>query len=66
MKLLKMRTFIIGLFIIIGNIALAQDLHFTKYNVETGLSQNTVWSMLQDSLGFIWIGTEDNGLNLVT
>jgi len=57
-----MRTFIIGLFIIIGNITLAQDLHFTKYNVETGLSQNTVWCMLQDSQGFIWIGTKD-GLN---
>ena len=35
---------------------------FKKYQVSDGLSHNTVWSILQDSYGFIWIGTS-NGLN---
>ncbi|MDE5636355.1 MAG: hybrid sensor histidine kinase/response regulator, partial [Muribaculaceae bacterium] len=35
---------------------------FKKHQVSDGLSHNTVWSILQDSYGFIWIGTS-NGLN---
>lgn len=33
-----------------------------NYRVENGLSHNTVWCALQDSFGFIWLGTS-NGLN---
>lgn len=32
------------------------------YSVEQGLSQTSVWTMLQDRRGFLWIGTAD-GLN---
>lgn len=35
---------------------------FKKYQVEDGLSHNTVWCGIQDSYGFIWLGTSD-GLN---
>ena len=35
---------------------------FKKYRVEDGLSHNTVWCAIQDSYGFIWLGTSD-GLN---
>jgi ligand-binding sensor domain-containing protein/signal transduction histidine kinase len=35
---------------------------FEHITIEQGLSQNTVFSMLQDSKGFMWFGTED-GLN---
>lgn len=35
---------------------------FKKYQVEDGLSHNTVWCAMQDSYGFIWLGTSD-GLN---
>ena len=35
---------------------------FKKYQVEDGLSHNTVWCAIQDSYGFIWLGTSD-GLN---
>ena len=37
-------------------------LRFDHYSVENGLSQSTVFAMLQDSRGFMWFGTED-GLN---
>jgi len=36
--------------------------NFKKYQVENGLSHNTVWCNLQDSYGFMWFGTSD-GLN---
>lgn len=35
---------------------------FKKYQVGDGLSHNTVWCAMQDSYGFIWLGTSD-GLN---
>ena len=35
---------------------------FKHLSINDGLSQNTVFAMLQDHRGFIWIGTED-GLN---
>lgn len=35
---------------------------FTRYNVDEGLSQSSVYSIFQDSRGFMWFGT-GNGLN---
>ena len=35
---------------------------FVKYQVENGLSHNTVWCSLQDQSDFMWFGTSD-GLN---
>ena len=35
---------------------------FVRISVEQGLSQSSVYSMLQDSQGYMWFGTED-GLN---
>ncbi|MDR1881531.1 MAG: response regulator [Prevotella sp.] len=40
----------------------AQQFFFRKYQVEDGLSHNSVWCTLQDSYGFMWFGTSD-GLN---
>ena len=42
----------------------AQDARtrFKNYSLEDGLSQSTVYAVLQDNMGFIWIGTRD-GLN---
>src|SRR5689334_3875987 len=44
--------------------AAAQEptLRFERLTIEQGLSQNNVYSLLQDRTGFIWIGTAD-GLN---
>ena len=42
--------------------ALAQPYYFSRYQVENGLSNNTVMCSLQDKNGFLWFGTKD-GLN---
>lgn len=39
-----------------------KDLHFQDFSVNNGLSQYDVTSIIQDSIGYIWIGTYD-GLN---
>jgi len=39
------------------------ELKFTTLSLEEGLSNLTVLSILQDHLGFIWIGTQGGGLN---
>ena len=39
------------------------DLKFEKISVEIGLSQSTVYAILQDSKGFMWFGTRTGGLN---
>lgn len=40
----------------------AQPYYFKHYQVENGLSNNTVFCSIQDSRGFMWFGTKD-GLN---
>lgn len=46
----------------VGTLSASPYFSFKKYQVEDGLSHNTVWCALQDSYGFIWLGTSD-GLN---
>jgi len=53
--------------LLIGNYLKAQPVnpvyHFKHLNVANGLPQNIVYHFLQDSRGYIWIGTH-NGLSL--
>ena len=59
------KRFIISLLLIFLSTNIGADtrqFRFRHYNVENGLSSNTIQSIFQDSKGFIWIGTND-GLN---
>lgn len=64
-----MRALIINIYSVIvimlmvsGQRVYAEQFRFIHYEIEDGLSSNTVRSILQDSQGFMWFGTE-NGLN---
>ena len=50
------------IFLIMAKFALGQPYYFRHYQVENGLSHNTVYTSIQDSRGFMWFGTKD-GLN---
>ena len=59
------KFFLSGLLIILAafsNPVSAQNYFFENYTSEKGLSQNSCYSIEQDSDGFIWFGTQD-GLN---
>lgn len=64
MPFFKQSSLFIFLFICIWNSANSQsdDLSFDKLTTSSGLSNNTVYSIIEDDLGFIWAGTK-NGLN---
>ena len=51
-----------GLPTTIPKILPGQHLRFEHFSLENGLSQSTIFCMVQDNLGFMWYGTED-GLN---
>ena len=60
LKLLNILLLLFGLGTV--NLKASPYFSFKKYQVEDGLSHNTVWCGIQDSYGFIWFGTSD-GLN---
>ena len=62
-----MRKYILIFFLFLFTYKITPAAHLGKYyfkhlGLEQGLSQNSVLCILQDSTGFIWIGTKD-GLN---
>ena len=59
---MKFAKILICLLFWIGTLSASPYFSFKKYQVEDGLAHNTVWCALQDSYGFIWLGTSD-GLN---
>ena len=49
----------------------SQTLNFQHYSTDDGLPQSTIFDIVQDSLGFIWVGTEAglgrfDGINVKT
>lgn len=45
-----------------GYAILPTHFQFRHYNIENGVSSNSISAILQDSHGYIWLGT-DNGLS---
>lgn len=44
-------------------IAFAQQYTFQNYSVENDLSQSQVYAILEDSRGYLWLGTQGGGLD---
>jgi len=63
-ELLNITIKIFSIIVVICKLYFPQqrDIQFEHLTVDDGLSSNTVLSLLQDSRGFLWIGTYD-GLN---
>ncbi|KIO75062.1 ATPase [Pedobacter lusitanus] len=64
-KLLLLPIFtIVAVLVLLCEVLFAQQVgrQFRNISVDKGLSQSTVFAVRQDTLGFIWIGTQD-GLN---
>ena len=59
---LKNTVFVFILLFCSGYLFAYPNYSFKHYNINNGLSQNTVHAILQDNLGFMWFGTKD-GLN---
>jgi ligand-binding sensor domain-containing protein/serine phosphatase RsbU (regulator of sigma subunit) len=50
------------LLILVNSELFSQQYFFRNYSVEDGLPQSSVYCMLQDSRGFIWMGTDGAGV----
>jgi len=61
-KTIKRKIFFLIIFFIKSFSLHSQPYYFKHYQVESGLSNNTVLCSLQDKKGFLWFGTKD-GLN---
>lgn len=55
-----LNIFVIGL-LLTSNV-FSQSIYFNRLTTEDGLSNNTVYEIIQDRLGFLWFATDD-GLN---
>ena len=60
--LLRNRLLLLFVLWLYVNTASAQPYYFKHYQVENGLSNNTVYCSIQDNKGFLWFGTKE-GLN---
>ena len=63
MKIIKKNFFV--LFLLSASFSYSQNdtLYFRHFNVNNGLSHRNVSSIIQDSIGFMWYGTQE-GLNM--
>lgn len=55
--MLKMRIFILLLFVLTFRIGLSQSYSFTNYSIPQGLAQTQVKAITEDKNGYLWIGT---------
>jgi len=51
------------LFLTVTNLVSAQNSQLRAYTIEDGLPQSQVYDILQDSIGYLWLGTQGGGLS---
>jgi len=57
------KSLLVCLFLLTFSVTgLSQQYFFRKYSVEEGLPQSSVYCIIEDTRGFIWMGTDGGGL----
>ncbi|MFH1527921.1 MAG: two-component regulator propeller domain-containing protein, partial [Bacteroidota bacterium] len=62
MKINFLKSIFVSCFLSATSSSQISDYKVSEYNSKQGLSQSVINSIVQDSRGFIWVGTQD-GLN---
>jgi ligand-binding sensor domain-containing protein/serine phosphatase RsbU (regulator of sigma subunit) len=60
---MKIRSLLLFTLVLFSLSFLAQKNNFNKYSIKTGLPQNTVYRIFQDTKGYIWFGTDGGGVS---
>jgi ligand-binding sensor domain-containing protein/serine phosphatase RsbU (regulator of sigma subunit) len=60
--MIKRVLIFIGSVILLGTDLFSQQYFFRRYSIEEGLPQSSVYCLLQDSRGYIWMGTDGAGV----
>ncbi len=63
LMMLKRGIILFVIAILINTELLSQQYFFRRYSIEEGLSQSSVYCIIQDSRGYIWMGTDGGGLS---
>jgi len=58
MKTHKILLYLAGLIFILSSPVLSQTYYFDEYSVKDGLAQSTIYDILQDEQGYLWLGTK--------
>ena len=58
-----MKRLLIFFFYFLFTAAFAQQYNFHNYSVRDGVAQSQVYSLLQDSRGYLWMGTRGGGVS---
>ncbi len=61
-KNLIFKNSIVFLLLILSQPFLGQQYNFHNYSVKDGVAQSQVYSLLQDSRGYLWLGTRGGGI----
>lgn len=59
---MKINTFIFFCLLLLSGSVFSQQYNFHNYSVKDGIAQSQVFSLLQDSRGYLWIGTFGGGI----
>ncbi len=58
----RLSLHILSTFLLVINFSNAQQYNFRNYSVKEGVAQSQVYGILQDSRGYLWLGTRGGGL----
>lgn len=58
----KHTTYFLLFLLFVSSIISAQNSQLRSYSIEDGLPQSQVYDIIQDEIGYLWLGTQGGGL----